>query len=73
MAEAYELLDKATAAEAWEWLQENNHDIAAGVQQAVKAGAKPHEIFVRTLDRLGVHRRALAVRIKLAAEHLSDI
>lgn len=63
-------IDKAAAAESWEYLYEQAPVWADAVAEEVHAGASPDEIYKGVLRRVGAHREALAVRCKLAAQYL---
>jgi len=65
-------LDAAAASEAYEWLSENRPDFASAIEAEVRRGVSSNQIFYRLLELIGVDRRALAVRCKLAADHLAN-
>lgn len=64
-------LDDVTAEEAYTWLQENQREYANAIKAELESGQTPDDIFYRLLGRIGTDRRALAMRCKLAAEHLA--
>ncbi len=63
-------LDKALAARAWEWLQDEEPQIAEALAAEVKAGRTPEQIRRHILRQAGSHRFALAVSCELSAGHL---
>jgi hypothetical protein len=63
-------IDKAASEEAWQWLEEQAPIWADAIAEEVHAGATPQDIYKGVLRRVGAHREALAVRCKLAAQHL---
>lgn len=65
-------LDSAVNSDAWDYLQDTAPTYAAAVGQAVKSGGKPDEIYRYILDRVGMHREAMALRCRQAAQFLID-
>lgn len=61
-------IDAAICLESWEWLQDANPQLAAGIASEVKRGTAPEAI--RRHVMIQTQREALALRCKQAAEHL---
>lgn len=70
MSDKYLELDAVLDSESWDWLNDNYPPLAKAVQKMVGQGVNPADIRRRVVERLGVHREALAQRCELAAMHL---
>jgi hypothetical protein len=71
MSKQLSKLGAALDKECWEWLQNNNEDIALGVAAEVEAGASPDAIRRFVLNHAGADRTGLAARCMSAARFLS--
>lgn len=70
MSDKYQELDTVLDEESWDFLWSNYPPLAAAVQKMVTKGVGADEIKRRVVEKLGVHREALAQRCELAAKHL---
>lgn len=70
MSEKFAELDAVLESESWEWLSDNSPALAASVQAAVAKNIAAADIRRRVVEKLGIHREALAQRCELAAKHL---
>lgn len=61
-------IDAAIAAESWEWLEDNNFQIARAVAKSVQRGRTPEQIKRHIAKRTS--RYSLALRCEQAAQHL---
>lgn len=70
MSDKYAELDTVLDEESFDYLWQNYPSLAAAVQKMVGKNVTPEEIKRRVVEKLGVHREALAQRCELAAKHL---
>lgn len=71
-AQARDGLRLALARESWEWLQNEDGELAARVEACVDAGWNDAEIYRLVLGTAGVNREGLAKRCQLAAWWLQE-
>jgi len=65
-------IDKALNRASWEWLQTEDEALAEAVSKEVSKRTPPDAIYRHILNHVGIHRDALARRVKQAAEHLQN-
>jgi hypothetical protein len=70
MSDTFDELDRVLDEESWDFLNDNYPSLAITVQKEISKGRSPESIKRRVIERLGIHRVALAQRCELAAKHL---
>lgn len=68
---ARERLRLALASQAWQWLMDEDEELAGSVADCVTAGYAPGDVYRMIVNDAGLNRDGLAKRAELAAVHLA--